>query len=572
MRSVRMRSGASPIGLPSLVFIYLLLGILGAAVSQAFFTQSLTSGRVVPSLVWVLFLSVLLVLGAFLLSAVVRLVKDILAKRAGGKLRARLFAFFIATAVLASVPSVVIASRFVAGILDLWYSADFQTALEDANYFALDAYRYRLLALESAAAAEPASAEDSARFSAVQVFSRGRDGTWRESLFRGSRAFALPEPPAFKTGFLPRDQERDRDVARYVVASRPGAVAVWSLSLGDRFESRTSRVAAAQDLVTATAGLRPTLNRTLFLFYATFLLPTLLMTLLIAFSLTESVTRPLVSLSDATRRVAEGDFSIRILSRSDDELGALVSSFNSMVRELEKSRAALLHTEKINIWQDMAQRLAHEIKNPLTPIKLSAERVLKRAKTDPGRLEEILEPCMLAIIQEVDGLSTMLTEFRTFARLPPPTLETYKLRSVVDDSVALYRSSYPGIEFDCGAVDPEIEVEVDRRHISQVLANLIVNAVDSMKGRGHLDFAAELVKKRDSRYCRLSVRDDGAGIPEDQRPFIFTPYFTTKESGTGLGLSIVERIINDHGGSVWVDSAEGAGATFYIDLPVTRKQ
>jgi len=571
-----MRSGASPIGLPSLVFIYLLLGILGAAVSQAFFTQSLTSGRVVPSLVWALFLSVLLVLGAFLLSAVVNLVKDVLAKRAGGKLRARLFAFFIATAVLASVPSVVIASRFVAGILDLWYSADFQTALDDANYFALDAYRYRLLALESAASTIPAESAsagaDSARYSAVQVFVRGRDGSWAESLFRGNRSFALREPPAFKTGFLPRDLERDRDVARYVTASGSGTVAVWSLSLGDRFDERTARLAAARDLVSATAGLRPVLNRTLFLFYATFLLPTLLMTLLIAFSLTESVTRPLVGLSDATRRVAEGDFSIRILSRSDDELGALVTSFNAMVRELEKSRAALLHAEKINIWQDMAQRLAHEIKNPLTPIKLSAERVLRRAKTDPGRLEEILEPCMLAIIQEVDGLSNMLTEFRTFARLPPPTMETYKLRSVVEDSVALYRSSYPGIEFDCAAVDPDIEVEVDRRHISQVLANLIVNAVDSMKGRGHLDFAAELVKKRDSRYCRLSVRDDGAGIPEDQRPFIFTPYFTTKESGTGLGLSIVERIINDHGGSVWVDSAEGAGATFYIDLPVARKQ
>jgi nitrogen fixation/metabolism regulation signal transduction histidine kinase len=562
--------------LPSLVFIYLLLGILGAAVSQAFFTQSLTSGRVVPSLVWALFLSVLLAIGAFLLSAVVSLVKDILAKRAGGKLRARLFAFFIATAVLASVPSVVIASRFVAGILDLWYSADFQTALDDANYFALDAYRYRLLALESAASSVPAerasAGSDSARYSAVQVFVRGRDGSWGESIFRGNRSFALPEPPAFKTGFLPRDQERDRDVARFVAASGAGTVTVWSLSLGDRFEERTARVAAARDLVNATAGLRPVLNRTLFLFYATFLLPTLLMTLLIAFSLTESVTRPLVGLSDATRRVAEGDFSIRILSRSDDELGALVASFNTMVRELEKSRAALLHTEKINIWQDMAQRLAHEIKNPLTPIKLSAERVLRRAKTDPGRLEEILEPCMLAIIQEVDGLSTMLTEFRTFARLPPPTMETYKLRSVVEDSVALYRSSYPGIVFDCAAVDPDIEVEVDRRHISQVLANLIVNAVDSMKGRGRLDFAAELVKKRDSRYCRLSVRDDGAGIPEDQRPFIFTPYFTTKESGTGLGLSIVERIINDHGGSVWVDSAEGAGATFYIDLPVARKQ
>lgn len=571
-----MRFGASPIGLSSLVFIYLLLGILGLAVSQVFFTQSLTSGRVVPSVIWVLFLSVVLVLGGFLLSAVVRLVKDILAKRAGGKLRAKLFAFFIATAALASIPSTVIASRFVAGVVDLWYSPSFRAALADGNYFALDAYRFRLIALQQTAeTGNPPKASlgnDFLRTSSYQVFHRKATGGWVEASFEGNKAYSLVAPPAFKTGFLPRDPERDVDVARYVVSTDPQTVKVWSLSLGDKFEERTTQLSKALDFVSATAGLRPVLSRTLVLLYATFLLPTLLMTLLIAFTLTERVTRPLVGLSDATRRVAEGDFSIRILSRGDDELGALVSSFNTMVRELEKSRTALLRTEKINVWQDMAQRLAHEIKNPLTPIKLSAERVLKRARTDPDRLREILEPCMLAIIQEVDGLSTMLTEFRAFARLPPPTLEAYKLKTVVEESIALYRSSYPGIVFDCEAVDPQIVVEVDRRHISQVLTNLIVNAVDAMKGSGHLDFAAELVKKRDSRYCRLSVRDDGVGIPEDQRPFIFTPYFTTKESGTGLGLSIVERIINDHGGSVWVDSAEGAGATFYMDLPLTRKQ
>jgi nitrogen fixation/metabolism regulation signal transduction histidine kinase len=294
------------------------------------------------------------------------------------------------------------------------------------------------------------------------------------------------------------------------------------------------------------------------------------MTVIIAFSLSEMVTLPIVSLADATRRVAEGDFSIRILARPGDELGHLISSFNAMVSELENSRIALLRTEKINVWQDIAQRLAHEIKNPLTPIKLSAERILRRLKTDPSGLEEILEPSMMAIVQEVDGLSTLLTEFRTFARLPLPSLERSKLRKIIEDAAAVYQTSYPEIVFNYETVDPELTLEVDRRHISQVLSNLIVNAVDAMEGHGILEFRAELVKKRDSRYCRLSVRDNGKGIPEEDRALIFNPYFTTKETGTGLGLSIVERIVNDHGGTIWLDSAPGVGTSFYIDLPIDR--
>jgi nitrogen fixation/metabolism regulation signal transduction histidine kinase len=296
------------------------------------------------------------------------------------------------------------------------------------------------------------------------------------------------------------------------------------------------------------------------------------MAVIIAFSLSAAVTQPIVSLADATRRVAEGDFSIRILARPGDDLGALVSSFNSMVHDLQSSRAEGLRAEKINVWQDVAQRLAHEIKNPLTPIRLSAERVLRRFKTEPERLAEILEPSMMAIVQEVDGLSTMLSEFRAFARLPPPTLSQVIIRNLVEESVALYQASYPAIEFDYEAIDRNFAVNADRRHLAQVLANLILNAIDAMNGSGKLEFRADLVKKRDSRYCRLSVRDDGAGIPERDRPHIFTPYFTTKERGTGLGLSIVERIINDLGGTIWFDSAEGVGTTFYIDLPLNRPE
>jgi nitrogen fixation/metabolism regulation signal transduction histidine kinase len=288
-----------------------------------------------------------------------------------------------------------------------------------------------------------------------------------------------------------------------------------------------------------------------------------------------------VELAEATKRVAAGDFSIQILARPDDELGTLIRSFNTMVQDLQKSQDALVNAEKISLWQNIAQQLAHEIKNPLTPIMLSAERVLKRWQNDPGRVGEILENSMMAIIQEVEGLSHLLTEFRTLSRPMEPSQTWTVLKAAVEESIAPYQNSYPRVHFDTTHVDPEVQVKMDGRHISQVLSNLIINAVDSMRPpkaaanapgimepEGTIEIRSDLVKKRESRFCRLSIRDSGKGISIEDREKIFTPYFTTKESGTGLGLPIVERIINDHGGVIWFNTAEGAGATFFIDFPL----
>jgi nitrogen fixation/metabolism regulation signal transduction histidine kinase len=292
------------------------------------------------------------------------------------------------------------------------------------------------------------------------------------------------------------------------------------------------------------------------------------MTLIIAISFTQRVTYPIVELTEATRRVAEGDFSIQILARRGDELGLLIRSFNAMVQDLEKSRAALVKAEKISIWQNMAQQLAHEIKNPLTPIKLSAERVLRRWRNEPEKIGEILEGSMLAIIQETEGLSTLLTEFRTLSGPVEPSKSWTNLKETSGEIIGRYRVSHPLVQFEIEHINPDIAVKIDKHRLSQVLTNLIINAIDAVEGRGSIEIRADVVKKRDIRYCRLSVKDSGKGIGKQEGIFIFTPYFTTKDSGTGLGLPIVERIINDHGGAIWYNSAEGMGTTFFVDLPV----
>jgi nitrogen fixation/metabolism regulation signal transduction histidine kinase len=292
------------------------------------------------------------------------------------------------------------------------------------------------------------------------------------------------------------------------------------------------------------------------------------MTAIVAISFTRHITHPIGELTEATQRVAEGNFSIQIMTRRNDELGILIRSFNSMVQDLEKSRAALVRNEKISIWQNMAQQLAHEIKNPLTPIKLSAERVLRRWRSDPENIGDIIETSMLAIIQETEGLSTLLNEFRTLSKPIEISNKTTLLHEPIEEVTNSYAGSFPDVKFDIKHIQTGIQIKIDKNRFSQILTNLVINAIDAMNESGIIEIRTDIVKKREVSYCRLSVKDSGRGINAEERSLIFTPYFTTKTSGTGLGLPIVERIINDHGGAIWFDSAEGIGTTFYIDLPV----
>jgi nitrogen fixation/metabolism regulation signal transduction histidine kinase len=239
-----------------------------------------------------------------------------------------------------------------------------------------------------------------------------------------------------------------------------------------------------------------------------------------------------------------------------------------MVQNLEKTRSELVRSEKQSIWQTMAQQLAHEIKNPLTPIKLTAERVLRRYRNEPEKTNEILEDSMMAIIQETESLAILLDEFKTLARPIEPSLSTTNIRDATEEIIMPYKTSWTKIRFDTSGMYSGVEVKMDRKRLSQVIGNLVINAIDAMDGEGTVEIRTSLVNKRNCKYCRLTIQDTGKGIDENAMEKVFTPYFTTKESGTGLGLPIVERIVNDHGGGIWFNSAIGVGTTFFVDILV----
>jgi signal transduction histidine kinase len=165
---------------------------------------------------------------------------------------------------------------------------------------------------------------------------------------------------------------------------------------------------------------------------------------------------------------------------------------------------------------------------------------------------------------------SLLSDFRSFASLPEPERDWVHLRSLVEETVALYAASYPSIAFKLDAIPADIQLRIDRGAMKRAVGNLLANSIDAMDGAGVIEIGADLVKAADSRYCRLRIRDSGRGVSAEVGDKIFIPYFTTKESGTGLGLSIVERIISEHRGSIRFESEEGAGTTFFIDLPLDR--
>ncbi|MDR2479350.1 MAG: HAMP domain-containing histidine kinase [Treponema sp.] len=582
MKAVRTRPKYSIINVRGLIFIYILLCILTAVFSRTFFADTLYEGRLPGQLNLIVFFTIPAVLLIFLGISAFNLFGDIIARRPGVKFKARLLGYFIIIVVFTSAPMTLIAGISINEIARFWRNINTTAATAAARTFAVDNYSLHTERFEDilehtdfsplmAASEKKTAPVLPAGIAAVQDFAL-HNGVWEERAFAGKESGRLPLPPESALGYVSRELPRDTGLIRYVTLPEHGIIRLISYSLGEDFDAGMAAIENQGRHFEVVSSVQANMRILLFFYYGVFFFPTLLMTVIIAISFTRRVTNPIVELTEATRRVAEGDFSIQILARRGDELGLLIRSFNAMVQDLEKSRAALVKAEKISIWQNMAQQLAHEIKNPLTPIKLSAEWVLRRWRNDPERIGEILEDSMLSIIQETEGLSTLLNEFRTLSKPMEPSQSWTILHETAVEVIGPYRSSYPGVEFDTAHIGNNISIKIDKHRLTQVLTNLIINAIDAMNGKGLIEIRTDIVKKRETRYCRLSIRDTGKGIGKQESPFIFTPYFTTKESGTGLGLPIVERIINDHGGTIWFNSADGMGTTFFIDLPVNEDE
>jgi two-component system, NtrC family, nitrogen regulation sensor histidine kinase NtrY len=229
----------------------------------------------------------------------------------------------------------------------------------------------------------------------------------------------------------------------------------------------------------------------------------------------------------------------------------------------------LLKAQRLAAWREVAQRIAHEIKNPLTPIQLSAQRLRRRLSTDRSPEEKrLLEEATATIVQEVEGLKHLVDEFSRFARMPALQPRATDLARLLEGVVVLYRESHPGLAIKASFSPDMPPIEVDPDQIKRGVLNLVDNAVEAVGATGAV--TVETIWLPESRRARIVVADDGPGIPAEDKERLFLPYFSTKAGGTGLGLPIVHQIVTDHGGTIWVEDAVPQGTRFVIELPVGR--
>lgn len=301
-------------------------------------------------------------------------------------------------------------------------------------------------------------------------------------------------------------------------------------------------------------------------------LPTLLIAILISFFLARSLLKPIEALIIGTKEVAKGNLNYNIKELGKGELGELINSFNFMINELLKNKRELYRIEKVAAWREVAKTLAHEIKNPLTPIKLACERLNRQHQLNNENFAEILGSCSTIIISEVERLRKLVNEFSEFARLPNIVLKKENIVELTNKVFTIYKASHPNILFQIknNLSDKYEKLLLDKEKIKQVLINLVENSLDA--GNENIKITASLthISVHNIDFCQITISDNGKGIPRKNMIYLFEPYFSTKMRGSGIGLTVVKNIIAEHKGHIYVQSVENEGSTFYIEIPYEK--
>ena len=281
------------------------------------------------------------------------------------------------------------------------------------------------------------------------------------------------------------------------------------------------------------------------------------------------VTQPLEALADAAREVGEGNWWVQVPVTSSDEFGQLGSAFNRMTHELGEQRRKLVQAERVAAWRELARRLAHELKNPLFPLQITIENLVRAREKASAEFDEVFQESTRTLLAELNNLKTIIARFSDFAKMPAPHLQPIWLNELVKDTMKFLEPQLQAggqapirTQLELDATIPQIHA--DPELLRRALQNLVLNAVDAMGSGGTLTVRTTAT----ADVVQLFVIDTGPGLTPEECERLFTPYYTTKSQGTGLGLAIVQSVVSDHGGNIAVQSEPGRGATFIVSLPL----
>ncbi|MFN8354988.1 MAG: HAMP domain-containing sensor histidine kinase [Spirosomataceae bacterium] len=254
--------------------------------------------------------------------------------------------------------------------------------------------------------------------------------------------------------------------------------------------------------------------------------------------------------------------------KSDDEIGLLIGEYNKMLRKLEESKKALSNSEKQSAWREMAKQVAHEIKNPLTPMKLTLQQLQRTLPQDNPNTKRLIDRALNSLIDQIDNISDIANSFSDIAKMPIPKHEIFDIVAAAQSAVSI-QTSYPNVTLKSDFPNKPLYVAGDRQLMGNAITNLIINGIQSVPEDRTPTIEVQLTHNDD--YVTLEVQDNGSGIPDSVRNRVFIPSFSTKREGSGLGLALAKRGIEHAGGSIWFETVEDEGTTFFINLPLADK-
>jgi two-component system nitrogen regulation sensor histidine kinase NtrY len=295
----------------------------------------------------------------------------------------------------------------------------------------------------------------------------------------------------------------------------------------------------------------------------------ILLSIVISLWIAARVSRPIEQLARAAREVADGNWEAQVPEKGHDELSVLARSFNHMTSELTSQRDRLVQSERVAAWRELARRLAHELKNPLFPLQLTVENLVRSRQLPPEEFDEVFRESTQTLAMEIANLKTIIGRFSDFSKMPRPELERIDARDVLERVRALYSTGAPnGLHFEIQVASEPMPLDADPELLHRALSNLVLNAHDAMPDGGTITLSARPL----GGEIEIRVSDTGQGLTPEECQRLFTPYYTTRQHGTGLGLAIVQSVIADHKGKIAVESRTREGATFIITLPKAESQ
>ena len=289
----------------------------------------------------------------------------------------------------------------------------------------------------------------------------------------------------------------------------------------------------------------------------------------VALTFSDSITRPLTKLREKILSFKLGKSYEKLEWRSNDELGELINDYNRMLDQLEESAQTLAMTEREVAWREMAKQVAHEIKNPLTPMKLSLQHLQMTIKRDPERAKDLIDRASKILLEQIDNLADIASEFSSFAKMPKPQNMNVVLNDIASNVHDLFRKR-DDMDINLYVPIDEIYVFADRNYMTRILINLLKNSIQAIPSgrRGIIDI--NVYKEEDNAVIKIT--DNGIGIPDEIKEKVFKPNFTSKNSGTGLGLAICANIVESFNGKIYFKSVVDEGTSFFIEIPLMHME